>query len=104
MLRITMTNQVGFNAPQDEAVDQFYVPSAYEVMDTFSVDIVFECKYLIPADPEDPLSEETYEYASYPNTLLQDKQSPERTEVGATKVPLETLLFVQFLREILVIG
>lgn len=65
MLRITQLNVSGFSAPQDEVVDQTYVPSAYEVLDNFTVDIMFEGKYL---DTTDPLADPpVYTYANATN-------------------------------------
>jgi len=51
-LRITKTNVSGFTADQGEAVDQTYVNSAYEFLDAFSIDLVFEGVYPDTVNPE----------------------------------------------------
>lgn len=45
MLVITKANVSGFSAPQDEALDQTYINSAYEALDVFSIDLVFQGAY-----------------------------------------------------------
>lgn len=50
-LRITKLNASGFTAPQDQAADQTYVNSAYENIDNFSIDIMFEGVYPDAVDP-----------------------------------------------------
>ena len=44
-LRITKLNVSGFSADQGQATDQTYVNSAYETIDSFSIDITFEGMY-----------------------------------------------------------
>lgn len=63
-LRITQINVSGISAPQDEAVDQTYIKSAYEALDNFSIDIVFEGEYVeTAAGTEGVPGAETYTYA-----------------------------------------
>lgn len=55
-LRITKTNISGFTAdsemiPTDPEQAQFYIPSALELVDNFSVDIIVEEIYVDPLDP-----------------------------------------------------
>jgi hypothetical protein len=50
-LRITKTNVSGFTATQEEVVNQTYVNSAYEFLDAFSIDLVFEGVYPDAVDP-----------------------------------------------------
>lgn len=50
-IRITKANISGFTAPADEAVDQTYVNSAYEGIDSFSIDLIFEGVYSTVAAP-----------------------------------------------------
>ena len=45
MLRITQANISGFTAPADQSSQEQFLPAAYEFVDSFSVDIIFEGKY-----------------------------------------------------------
>lgn len=45
MLRITQTNISGFTAPADQGTGELTLPAAYEAVDNFTVDIIFEGKY-----------------------------------------------------------
>lgn len=75
MLRITQTNVSGFSAPNDlnvvptdPLVSNTYLPSAYEALDAFVVDIVFEGMYPLDTTTVDPVTgatstETTYQYA-----------------------------------------
>jgi hypothetical protein len=66
-IRITKANISGFTGftpdrdmvPVEPEQSQFYVPTAYEILDEFSIDLIFEGVY---PDVSDPLVE-TYEYA-----------------------------------------
>ena len=64
-VRITQTNVSGFTGdgelvPVDPLQAQFYIPSAVELIDNFSIDLIFEGEY---PDPVDPLIV-TYQYAT----------------------------------------
>lgn len=59
-LRITLANASGFSAPQTQVGDQTFINSAYEFLDAFSIDIIFEGVY---PDVVDPLIV-TYQYAT----------------------------------------
>lgn len=72
MLRVTVTSS-GCTAPSDSVVvtdPVTYLPSAYEAVDNFTIDIVFEGKYLIPGTV-DPITglmgADTYQYANATN-------------------------------------
>jgi hypothetical protein len=54
-LRITKLNASGFTAPQDQAVDQTYINSAYEFVDHFSIDLKFEGEYEDDTNPLVPV-------------------------------------------------
>lgn len=55
MLRITQANISGFSAPNDQGSGELILPSAYEAVDNFSVDIIFEGMYeVITAGEIDP--------------------------------------------------
>lgn len=62
-LRITKLNVSGFSATQAEAIDQTYVNSAYEFVDSFSIDLKFEGEYVDNTDPLNPV----YTYANATN-------------------------------------
>lgn len=73
MLRITQANISGFTAPASQGTSELELPAAYEAVDNFSVDIIFEGKYeLITPGEVDPVTglpgESTlsylYEYAT----------------------------------------
>ena len=64
-VRITQANVSGFTGdgelvPVDPEQAQFYIPSAVEILDNFSIDLIFEGVY---PDPVDPLIV-TYQYAT----------------------------------------
>ena len=63
-IRITQANVSGFTGDSEELIPvelgQFYLPSAVEILDNFSVDIIVEG---VIEDPLDPLIV-TYEYAT----------------------------------------
>ena len=68
MLRITQANISGFTAPTDQGSTQEFLPAAYEFVDTFSVDIVFEGMYELITTTVDPTtgtmsSDTSYQYA-----------------------------------------
>jgi hypothetical protein len=55
-LRITQANVSGFTGdseviPVDPEEGQFYIPSAVELFDVFSIDLIFEGVYVDPIDP-----------------------------------------------------
>jgi len=64
-LRITQANVSGFSGdselvPIDPEQAQFYIPSAVELLDNFSIDLIVEGVY---GDPSDPMLV-TYQYAT----------------------------------------
>lgn len=72
MLRVTVS-ATGCSAPSDSVVvtdPVTYLPSVYEAIDNYVIDIVFEGKYLIPGtlDPITGLmGDDTYQYANATN-------------------------------------
>lgn len=64
-IRITKTNVSGFTGdsemiPVEPEQSQFYIPSAVEILDNFSIDLIFEGVYPDAANPE----VFTYQYAT----------------------------------------
>ena len=64
-IRITQANVSGFTGdgemiPVEPEQSQFYIPSAVELLDNFSIDLIVEGAYPDPADPE----LFTYQYAT----------------------------------------
>jgi hypothetical protein len=64
-IRITQANVSGFTGdseviPVEPEQSQFYIPSATELLDNFSIDLIFEGAYPDPVDPE----LFTYEFAT----------------------------------------
>jgi hypothetical protein len=62
-IRITQANVSGFTGdseviPVEPEQSQFYIPSAVEILDNFSIDLIFEGVYTDPADVV------TYQYAT----------------------------------------
>lgn len=56
-IRITQANVSGFTGdseviPVDPEESQYYIPSAVELLDNFSIDLIFEGVYPDPLDPE----------------------------------------------------
>lgn len=54
MLRITQANISGFTAPTDQGSGEQYLPAAYEFVDSFTVDIIFEGMYELITTVVDP--------------------------------------------------
>lgn len=65
MLRITQANISGFSAPNDQGSGELILPSAYEAVDNFSVDIIFEGKYEQIDTVVDPQTGESSSTVSY---------------------------------------
>lgn len=65
MLRITQANISGFSAPNDQGSGELILPSAYEAVDSFSVDIIFEGKYEQIDTVVDPQTGESSSTVSY---------------------------------------
>jgi hypothetical protein len=64
-IRITQANISGFTAdsemlPEDPEEAQFFIPSAFEALDNFSIDLIVEGVFPDPMDPEGVI----YEYAT----------------------------------------
>jgi len=65
MLRITQANISGFTAPADQSSQEQFLPAAYEFVDSFSVDIIFEGKYEQIDTVVDPTTgASSYQYAT----------------------------------------
>lgn len=65
MLRITQANISGFSAPNDQGSGELILLSAYEAVDNFSVDIIFEGKYEQIDTVVDPQTGESSSTVSY---------------------------------------
>lgn len=76
MLRITQANISGFSAPNDQGSGELILPSAYEAVDNFSVDIIFEGKYEQIDTVVDPTTGESSSTTSYVYQYATNVTSP----------------------------
>ena len=75
MLRITQANISGFTAPTDQGSGEQYLPAAYEAVDNFTVDIIFEGKYEVVDTVVDPVTGATSSTTSYVYQYAKDVTS-----------------------------